>query len=88
MDDLIIEGETVMTPMPKVQGKPMTMDFPNAIREIMSGKMVARVEWGNKDYGLLKDEWLTIFHNNKFSTWLVNDGDMTAQDWIVLTEAN
>ena len=94
MDNPIIEGEALvsganpMTPMPKVQGKPMTMDFPDAIREIMAGKKVARVEWGNNDYGLLKGEWLTIFTKGKFSTWLVSQGDLEGQDWIVLTEAN
>jgi hypothetical protein len=80
--------QATLTPAPKIEGKPMTMDFPDAIRQIKEGKMVTRVEWGNNDYGFLKGELLTIFHNNKFSTWLVSQGDIEGQDWIVVEEKN
>jgi hypothetical protein len=87
----IIEGETMpeMTPMPKIQGKAMTMDFPDAIREVIKGNKIARVEWGNEDYGFLKDESLGIFTKGRFFTyWNVSQGDMEAQDWIVVKEVN
>ena len=83
----VVEGE-MLTPEPKVESKPQTMDFPDAIRQIMVGKKVARISWGNADYGLLKDSWLTIFTNGKFHTWLVNDGDLEAEDWTVIGESN
>lgn len=83
----IVEGE-MLTPIPRQQGKSITMDFPDAIREVLKGNKVARVEWGNKDYGFMKDEWLTIFINGKFHTWLISAGDMEANDWIVSKETN
>jgi len=86
----IIEGETIsqatLTPAPKIEDKPMTMDFPDAIREIMNGKKLARVEWGNNDYGFLKGEWLSIFTKGKFFTWNVSLGDMEGQDWIIVED--
>lgn len=77
-----------LTPIPKVESKPMTMDFPDAIKKVIGGKMIARISWGNKDYCLLKDGWLTIFTKEDFFTWTVSESDMKGQDWIIVTEAN
>lgn len=74
--------------MPKDPPVARTMDFPDATRKIIDGKSVKRVEWGNKDYCLLKDGWLTIFTKGEFHIWKVNDGDMEGNDWIVTTESN
>lgn len=89
MDD-IIEGEVeespkALTPEPKVAGKAMTMDFPNAMREIIAGNKVTRLSWENTDYCLLKDGWLEIFTDD-FHVWKVNDGDIEGQDWVVVGE--
>jgi hypothetical protein len=80
--------EENLTPTPKTESKPMTMDFPDAIRKIMEGKRVARISWGNKDYCLLKDGWLSVFTKGNLHTWTINDGDLEGQDWIVVTELN
>jgi len=77
-----------LTPMPKVQSKAQTMDFPDAIRQIMDGKKVTRVSWGNEDYGFLKDEWLTLFTKGANHTWLISQGDLEGNDWVVLKEVN
>ena len=86
----IQEGEIIstptLTPLPKVPGKAMTMSFPDAMQEIIFGNKVARLEWQNGDYCFLKDSWLTIFTKDAFHTWTVNDGDMMAQDWVVVKE--
>ena len=84
----MINDQQVLTPMPIIASKPLTMDFPDAIRQIMNGKKVARISWGNTDYGLLKDGWLTIFAKSAFHTWLVSDGDLEGQDWIIVKELN
>lgn len=89
--DNIQEGEVLapypaLTPLPKIQGKAMTMDFPDAMREIIKGNKIARLSWANGDYCLLKDGWLTIFTKNEFHTWSVNDGDMEGQDWVIVKE--
>lgn len=80
--------EEKLTPTPRIQSKSMTMDFPDAIKQIINGKKVARVSWGNKDYGFLKDAWLTIFTKGAFHTWLISDGDLEGQDYICITESN
>lgn len=79
------EGE-VLTPLPEKNKDAVTMDFPDAIREIISGKKVTRISWGNDDYGFLKDEWLTIYTGGKFHTWLVSQGDLEGNDWTVKYE--
>ncbi len=88
--DNVIEGENnALTPTPIIQDKPRTMDFPDAMREIMKGNKVARVEWGNTDYCVLKDEWLGIFKDGKyFKYWEISQGDIEGNDWIVVKEVN
>ena len=83
----IVEGE-LLTPIPRKPGESITMDFPEAIRQIMSGKKVRRMEWPDEDYGVLKDEWLTIYTKGAFHSWLVSLGDMGANDWYVVKEEN
>ena len=73
---------------PALMPKSETMDFPDAIRELIAGKRIARIEWHNADYGVLRNGWLTIFRNGTFHTWTVNDGDLTSIDWQVLTDLN
>lgn len=83
----VIEGET-LTPIPRKPGESITMNFPDAIREIGNGKKVGRISWPGEDFGLLKDGWLTIFTKGAFHTWLVSDGDMEGNDWFVVKEGN
>lgn len=85
--DNIVEGE-LLTPTPKEQPKAHTMDFPDAIKEIILGKKVARISWGNDDYGFMNNGWLSIFTKGSIHTWSVSDGDMEGQDWAVLKEEN
>ena len=66
----------------------LTMDFPDAIRKIKEGKKVRRITWPEEDYGVIEEGWLKVFTNKKLSRWSVNDGDMEAQDWVVLTDLN
>lgn len=71
---------------------PKTLSFPDAIRAVIEGKRIARVSWANADYGLLKGDWLMIFHKKEdeqianFHTWIINDGDLEGTDWIVLPD--
>lgn len=74
----------------KIQNRPLTMSFFDALRKIQTGKTVARISWGNRDYCLMKDGWLSIFteRDGKFHTWSVNDGDMDSDDWTIISEVN
>ena len=69
-------------------GGGITMDFPKAMRAVISRKSIKRISWPEKDYALLKDTWLTIFTKGEFHTWKINDGDMEAKDWITIAEKN
>jgi hypothetical protein len=75
-----------LTPAPQAQAKAEVekMTFDKAMKMIMNGKQVKRLSWSPaKDYGCLKDGWLTIFTKNAFHIWKVNDGDTGADDWVV-----
>lgn len=67
-----------------------TMDLPAAMREIIANRRVARLEWNNHDYCWLNGDWLSIFRDDSAENpgehrWLVNKGDMLAQDWFVVS---
>lgn len=79
--------ENTLTPPRQSVSKPTTMNWPDAMRQVLNGKKVARVEWGNKDYCLMKDGWLKIFTKDGFHTWLVSEADMVdTQDWTVVEQ--
>lgn len=74
-----------LTPAPKP--KAITMDFPDAMRLLINGKKIARIEWANDDYCFLdkKEGSLSIYREGKqYTWWKVNDGDLEAQDWFVV----
>lgn len=84
MADVQIEDKGI-SPVPYTYKPQVEMAFPDAIREILNGNHVTRLSWNDKDsYGLLKDGFLSIKVNGGFHQWLVNDGDMEGNDWVVL----
>ena len=62
------------------------MNFPDAMQAVNDGEKITRIEWGDeKVYGIKKDGFLMLHKDDdKFYNWIVNDGDMDAQDWITL----
>jgi len=72
----------------KSGGGKITMDFPGAIKAIIRGKKVTRLEWPKEDHGLLKDGWLMIYTKGQYFTWKVNDGDLKSNDWVIYKEKN
>lgn len=82
MPDLQNPGHSPRPPGPAPTG----MDFPVAIRAVIDGKRITRLEWGNKnDFGELKGGFLQIHttKDGKFHTWTVSEGDLLAHDWVV-----
>jgi hypothetical protein len=76
-----------LTPPRESSAKAMTMSFPDAMKEIIGGNKVTRIEWANDDYCFLekKDGILSIFREGKTYWWKVSEGDMVdTQDWIVV----
>lgn len=63
--------------------------FPEAIKAVMDGRRITRLDWNTNDsYGLLKDGFLMIYLEGKFFQWILSDGDMFANDWVLLPEQN
>ena len=62
------------------------MDFPEAIRHITKGKKVHKLEWKDKAYyGFLNGEFLSLHKpDGKNYKWIVNEGDLTGTDYIIV----
>lgn len=64
------------------------MDFYEAIKEIMSGHKITRLEWGNSQYYcLFRQTKLQLRKDDgKYYDWIINEGDLLADDWIVVRD--
>jgi hypothetical protein len=61
------------------------LTFPEAMSELIKGQTITRKAWNDgQEYALLADGWLTIHTKGNFHVWKVNDGDLTATDWMVI----
>jgi hypothetical protein len=60
------------------------MNFPSAMSAVTIGKRIARKEWGNADYCMLRSDWLMINRDGTWHKWLVNDGDLMGEDWYII----
>jgi hypothetical protein len=66
---------------------PVGIPFPEAMREVLEGKKVTRVEWDDTEaYGYLNDGFLMIkkTDDKKDYQWIVSEADMKAEDWIII----
>jgi hypothetical protein len=70
------------SPVP-LRDTPKQIDFPDAIREVINGKKITRVEWKEDSYGIMKDGFLIIHRDDKDFKWIVSEADMIAEDWVV-----
>lgn len=77
------------SPVIKKQEFPPT-DFPGALKAVINNRKITKLEWGNNAYyGVLKDGYLMLHKaDDKFYTWIISDGDLLGQDWVVLPEEN
>ena len=83
-----LEPPKPSSPMP---GARVTMDFPDALRKVMQGQRITKLEWQDRDaYGLMKDGVLKLHKggdtDDMFYAWIINDGDLLGTDWIALNE--
>ncbi len=73
------------SPLPPDVPSKQRLTFPDAIESLIyEGKKIARLEWPEGEYGVLKDAFLQIYRNDKFHQWIVSEGDLLAIDWVVL----
>ena len=80
-------NEQTMSPtQPIMPVKNLGMTFPEAIKEVIEGKKIHKLEWENKEfYGFLDADKLSLHKpDGKNYQWLVNDGDLLGTDWIVI----
>ena len=77
-----------MSPVPTKKAD--TLSFPDAMREVINGKKITKLEWGDeKIYGFLaEDGYLKINLPNKLDNWLLRDGDLCGIDYIVVVDKN
>ena len=80
--------EISQSPLPKKDEKQtrVTMNFCEALQEVMKNKKIHRLEWKDLQYyGFLKNSILTLHKpDDKLYQWVINDGDMNSIDWIVI----
>lgn len=62
------------------------LTFPDAMREVINGKKVTRLEWKDNDIYCLLDANRLRIHNKDGINYIleVSDGDMLAIDWVVI----
>ena len=71
------------------KGTVQTMNFTDAIMKVADGKKISRLIWSSNDeYGFIKDSYLHIHTKGQDNIWKVNDGDILAEDWVLLPEVN
>lgn len=78
---------TTKSPPPTTKPAPKGLSFTEALNIICDdyGKKMTRVEWDDPDtYGLMQDTKLRLHMNDKYHDWILNDGDILADDWRIL----
>jgi len=78
-----------MSPAPKKVEEKVDlnqMDFPTALKEVIEGKKITKLEWCNKDmYGIFENDWLILYREDgKPHQWMLNGGDLQGKDWVVI----
>lgn len=67
-----------------------TMTFPEALKFVILGSKITKLEWKNNAiYVLLKNGFLMLHkEDNKDYQLLVSEADLVGEDWIVLVDSN
>ena len=62
------------------------MDFPEAIRQVIKGKSVTKLEWQNHEFYVnLEDGYLKLHKpDGKSYNLIVSDGDLMGEDWLLI----
>jgi len=70
--------------------KAIKITFPEAIQAVKEGRRITKLEWGNiKIYGVLRNGLLMLHKDDgRDYQWLVSEGDLMGEDWIILPESN
>jgi len=62
------------------------MNFPEAMKKVIEGKKVHKLEWKDKNYyAFLNGEFLSLHKPNRINhKWIINAGDLMGEDYIVV----
>ena len=86
MNTQLTRSASPTKPVVEPIGKSETMNFFDALKEVLAGKKIHKLEWEDKGfYGYIKDAILTL-HKPEGTDhgWIITDGDMVGTDFIVL----
>jgi len=79
-----IAQSPIVTKITDVESSPRQMDFGEAMKKIVLGKKVTKLEWkDDKIYGII-DETILKLHkaDGKLYQWILNDGDLSGEDYV------
>jgi hypothetical protein len=81
--------ETTSSPLPqglKKEVRPSGIVFPLAIKAVIEGKKIFKLEWEDKGfYGFLNGEFLSLHKpDGKNYQWIVSEADLKGEDWIII----
>lgn len=67
----------------------IVMDFPTAIRHVIDGRRVTKLEWGDRNIFLHLSEGFLLIHkaDGISSRLMVSEADLLGKDWTVLNES-
>lgn len=78
------EPQTSPTPSTPVN-IPVRMSFYDALKQVVDGKSVTKLEWGNpQTIVFLESEMLLITIDGKDSSFIIREPDIVGTDWIVV----
>ena len=62
------------------------MNFGDAMKEIVAGKKITKLEWKNeKVFCLLKDNLIKLHkEDDVYYQWIISEGDLTGEDWVTI----
>lgn len=62
----------------------ITLDFPEAMRQVIAGKRVTKEEWHDEKQYVELAQGFLIIHTDEDHKWMINDGDLLGTDYYVL----
>lgn len=82
----MVLDHTAFSPKPvEHKGTARTMTFLEAMKEMLEGSKITRLEWNsNEEYGYIKDGLVIIHTRGEDHKWIIRDGDYLANDWVIL----
>lgn len=62
-----------------------TMSFPDAIKEMLEGKRISKLEWDTNDvYCEMYNGEPMLYKNGTYYPWIINSGDVNGEDWFIM----